>query len=232
MMIGYFHTRGTIQVTLPPSCRLDVHTASGDVALDGAEPLAETVRLETASGDVRVGGGARSLLIETASGDMRVTGGELDSFQAQTASGDVELRTPVRRVQIDTASGDLRLDRLLGDLSAHTASGNVRATWREIAGGSRATVNTASGDVTLRLPRDAALTGKISTSSGRIRSDFPGSFGRRERTFTLHGQAGPAEAPLAGSDEGSAPEQRRESASEAGKVQVETASGDIILHRS
>ncbi len=232
MMIGYFHTRGSIQVTLPPGCRLVVQTASGDVSLDGDELLSESIRLETASGDVRVSGGARSLLVETASGDVRVTGGDLDEFQAQTASGDVELRTGARRVQVDTSSGDLRLERLLGALSAHTASGDVRATWREAAGGTRAIVNTASGDVTLRLPRDVSLTGKVSTSSGRIRSDFPGSFGRRERTFTLQGQGLTDDAPPAGPAERSTPEQRLEPSGEVGKVEVETASGDITLHRS
>jgi DUF4097 and DUF4098 domain-containing protein YvlB len=171
-------------------------------------------------------------VVETASGDVRVTGDDLDELEAQTASGDVELRTGVRRVQVDTASGDLRFDRLLGELSAHTASGDVRATWRDAAGTTRAIVNTASGDVTLRLPRDASLTGKVSTTSGHIRSDFPGSFGRRERTFTLGGPGGPADEPPAGSGEGATPERRPEPSGAAGKVEVETSSGDITLHRS
>ena len=232
MMIGYFHTRGTIQLTLPPHCRLEVHTASGDVVLDGDEVLSEPVRVETSSGDVQVAGGVGRLVVETASGDVRVTGNDLDELEAQTASGDVELRTGVRRVQVDTASGDLRLDRLRGELSAHTASGDVRATWRDADGATRAIVNTASGDVTLRLPRDATLTGKVSTTSGHIRSDFPGSFGRRERTFTLGGQGGAADAGAGGSDETSTPERQPGSTGAAGKVEVETSSGDITLRRS
>jgi hypothetical protein len=232
MMIGYFQTRGTIQVTLPPHCRLEVHTASGDVVLDGDQVLSEPVRVETSSGDVRVAGGVGRLVVETASGDVRVTGGDVDGVEAQTASGDVEVRTAVRRVQVDTASGDLRLDRLLGELSVHTASGDVRATWREAGNATRAVVSTASGDVTLRLPRDASITGKVSTSSGHIRSDFPGSFGRRERTFTLGGQGGSADAPAGGADEESTPERRPEPSGAAAKVEVETSSGDITLHRS
>ena len=108
--IGFFHSKGVLTVTLPPTCRIEVGSASGDVTISGEGKLTAPVHIKTASGDVHVDGGVGQLIVETASGDVRVRRVELDLLQAQTASGDVRLESGARKVAVDTASGDVRLE--------------------------------------------------------------------------------------------------------------------------
>ncbi len=189
-IVGFFRTEGKLTVSLPPSCRLEVSTGSGDVRIDGGEPLAGTVRIDTSSGDVTVGGGVRELAVNTTSGDLRVSAEGLTVVQAETSSGDVQLLKGADRVLADTSSGDLRLDGLRGELSVHTSSGDVRATWRSLPAESNVKVRTSSGDVTLRLPAAVTPAGTLDSSSGTIHCDFPGSWSRRERTFALAAPSG------------------------------------------
>jgi hypothetical protein len=207
MMFGFLHTKGHVEVSLPPTCRLEVVTSSGDVRLDGEQPLSGAVRVNTSSGDVRVAGGARELIVRTTSGDLRVDGNPLTTLECSSSSGDLTLHAGAARVLADSTSGDIELDRLAGDLSAHTSSGQVRGRWDTIPAGANIKANTTSGEVTLRLPEGTTLTGEITTNSGEIESTFSGGRTHRERRLQLDGGVG------------------------AVQVMVRTSSGDIRLLR-
>ncbi len=206
-LVGFLRTVGKITVGLPPTCRLEVNTSSGDVRLDGGAPLSGTVRVGSSSGDVTVHGGAKELSVTTTSGDVRVDAEGLTLAQVETSSGDVQLLKGADRALVDTSSGEVRLDELRGELSAHTSSGDVRAAWRSLPGAGSVKVRTSSGDVTLRLPGQVTPSGTLDSSSGSIVSDFPGSWTRRQRTFAF-------DAAHGGVD-----------------VEVTTSSGDITLHK-
>jgi hypothetical protein len=185
VIVGFIHTEGRLDLVIPPSCRLEVKTSSGDVSIEGQGALSGRVRVDTASGDVTVSGGVRELIADTASGDVRVTGQALAVLEADTASGDVTLEGGSERVIVDTASGDARLEKLTGDLSADTSSGGVSASWERLAPGGKIRVSTSSGDVRLRLPEGIPLGGDINTTSGRIHSDFSASREKRGRTMSF-----------------------------------------------
>jgi hypothetical protein len=172
VVVGFFHTEGRLELVIPPSCRLEVKTSSGDVTVEGEAPLAAPVRIDTTHGDVTVRGGVRELIAETSSGDVRVSGQALAVLEADTASGDVTLEGGSERVIVDTSSGDAKLEKLTGDLSADTSSGSVSASWEHLVAGNKIRVKTASGDVRLRLPEGTPLGGELNTSSGRVHSDF------------------------------------------------------------
>ncbi|MEW6338800.1 MAG: DUF4097 family beta strand repeat-containing protein [Acidobacteriota bacterium] len=178
-MVGYFRSDGDVRLTIPPSCRLEVETSSGDVTLDGIGPLDGAVRVTTASGDLEVRGGAREIVVRTASGDVDIDAGALDRLEADTASGEVVLRSGARQAIVDTASGEVDLSDLSGELSVHTTSGDVRARWAVPPAGGRIEVNTTSGDIALNLPTAAVLTGRARTRTGRLESDWKGSWDRR-----------------------------------------------------
>ncbi len=181
LYLGYFlHARTVVRVKLPPFCRLEASTASGDVELSGSELLSGPVRVTTTSGDVRVDGGARDLLINTTSGDCEVNGPPLDSVQFESSSGDLKLRAAAARLISDTSSGTISAKELTGSASASSSSGDVRATWKSLPAQASITVETSSGEVTLRLPPDSRLRGGLETASGRIRCDFQGTCHRRE----------------------------------------------------
>jgi len=208
LVFGFLHTTGKLVLTVPPACRLEVRTASGDVTIGGEGPLAGPVRVNTSSGDVRVTGGARELIVKTSSGDVRVSGPPLSVVEADTSSGDVILESGAAKALVDTSSGDVKVRKLTGDLMADTSSGDVSVGWDHLASGAKIRVRTASGDVGLRLPEGTPLRGEVSTTTGRITSDFSGSSDRREHRLSF-----------AGSGEGV-------------EIEVRTTSGDAALQKS
>jgi hypothetical protein len=184
VVFGFLHTEGRIELVVPPSCRLDVKTSSGDVTVAGETTLSGLVRVDTSSGDVTVDGGVRELIADTSSGDVRVTGA-LATLEADTSSGDVTLQGGSERVIVDTSSGDAKLEKLSGDLSADTSSGRVSANWDRLAAGTKITVRTSSGDVRLRVPEGTPLAGEIKTTSGSINSDVPGTGDKHGRAMSF-----------------------------------------------
>jgi hypothetical protein len=200
-LFGFLSTEGTVRVTLPAECALEIHTGSGDVALSGDAQTSTPVRVETSSGDVTVSGGAREMIVETSSGDIRIGGTALAVLDARTTSGDIRLDSGAAKVVADTSSGDVILRNLTGPLSASTSSGDVQARWRHLPAAADIRVETSSGDATLRMPAGAVLEGEVRTSSGDIRSDFGGEKDRHGRRLTLAGAksggVGRSEAPAA-----------------------------------
>lgn len=109
-----------------------------------------------ASADVTVSSlGAQSLALDTASGDITVDAAA-DSLVADAASGDISVSTNARQVRLDTASGDIAADlRPTGDarIVADAASGDISL---RLPGDRRhgydVIADTASGDITIDLP--------------------------------------------------------------------------------
>jgi DUF4097 and DUF4098 domain-containing protein YvlB len=204
---GWFRSDGRVSIDLPPGCRLDVTTSSGDVTLAGEQELEGVVRLDTRSGDIAVSGGTRELDLDTASGDVEIRDVELATLRVDTASGDVRVRSRVGRAEVEAASGDVRLEALAGPLTAETASGDLFARWHTRPSEGAARIRTSSGDVQLRFPAATVLHGEVRTTSGRIRSEFDGSWGRRRHSLVL-------------------------SAAEGGfEVRIRTSSGTVALAR-
>ncbi len=52
---------------------------------------------------------------------------------------------------------------------------SITAQWDAIPAGAKVRADASSGNVTLRFPAGTVLTGSADTSSGGIRTDFPGT---------------------------------------------------------
>ncbi len=204
--VGWSPPGGTLSVTLPPSCQLEVETTSGEVSLDGSAPLAGEVRIASHSGDLTVRGGAARLVVESVSGDVTILGPPLALLDVHTTSGDVLLRAGCARTLLESTSGDARLVRLTGELSATTTSGDLQASFAALGPGEAITVTSVSGNVTLALP-DVPVSGQVQTVSGRIRSRFDGDWQRRHRALLLPSRP------------------------DAVQLRVATTSGDVVLSR-
>lgn len=204
-IIGFVHTRGRLDLVVPPSCRLEVKTSSGDVRIEGGVTLAGPVRVNTSSGDVTVTGGVHDLIADTSSGDVRVSGPDLASLEAETSSGDVTVTAGTGTAVVDTSSGDVRLEKLAGNVSADTSSGDVWASWEQLPAGSKVRVRTSSGDVRLRVPEGAQLKGGLSTTSGSLHSQVPATRDERGRQMSF------------------------QATGEAAEIEVRTGSGDVNL---
>jgi DUF4097 and DUF4098 domain-containing protein YvlB len=123
----------------------------------------------------------------------------IDGFQGEalalnTHSGDVVVtRVRARKVEIETNSGDARhSDAVIEQFTAEATSGDISLQ----SAGSRlqdVRITTSSGDVTIRLPIDAAFEVGASQSSGDMSVGFSDGTEVRRRDRLVgyrHGQGG------------------------------------------
>lgn len=152
------------------SGRLRFEVASADLRL---ERLRGALELEGSSGDIRARDIRGTWKSDFSSGDCRIDGFEGESLELHASSGDFSIRSAkAKRIVTETDSGDARfLDADVEEFSAEATSGDIEL---EEAGGRLKTVDvsTSSGDVTLRLPRDASFEATARQSSGDMSVDF------------------------------------------------------------
>jgi hypothetical protein len=146
-----------IEVPQAISGRVEIHSASGDVRIEGVRG---EIALHSMSGDVRAVRTSGELALKTASGDL-VIEGATGRLTAHTASGDVQVAaSQIESFHIQTANGDILVDALLtgtGPFRTQTASGDVRLTLRRLTADGEdpaATIafQTVSGDARLTPP--------------------------------------------------------------------------------
>jgi DUF4097 and DUF4098 domain-containing protein YvlB len=164
---GWIWRRGSIRVTarVPLDSRLDFHSASADIALQGRWREGSVT---SASGDVRIESVTGDLRVNTASGDVNVAGVGGDA-RVNSASGDVEIGALGGDGTLHSASGDLTVYDTGGSVQARTASGDIellRARRGEVRG------TTASGDVTVSVVPGTGVYMDVRTLSGSTHSDL------------------------------------------------------------
>lgn len=142
-----------------------VYVASADVAADRTRG---TLRLSTGSGNVDLRTASGDVTLQTGSGDLTVSGMQGTRLHLETGSGNVTLTDgKAGTVSVETGSGDIDATSSSGDeLSFETGSGNVDValvnTFRMLS------IQTGSGDVTLRVPPTVGAEVDLETGSGDI----------------------------------------------------------------
>lgn len=162
-----------VEVLLPQRTWNEVRviTTSGEIAVD-QELRARIASFKTASGDVRAEAiCCEQLVLETASGDLHL-GGAASSVQANSVSGDLTLHDmTVRELNAESISGDMALRGVFAAIDAHSVSGDIRG--QLAVPPERVIGQTVSGDITLVVPENEGFALEFSRVSGDISSDFP-----------------------------------------------------------
>ena len=168
---------GDIELRTRMPERLNAHSMSGDITVNaaGSEPAGK-VSISTMSGDISFEGNADTLIMNSMSGEVEADGifrtaelkstsgdveleGEADQIRMNSVSGDVTIdldNTTVRSIQAHTTSGDVDIDLARGTDSVHTVlstvSGTARCEVQDIGTGAQLQIqaNSVSGDVTIR----------------------------------------------------------------------------------
>ena len=178
--------KAEISVAVPRDIALNLGVVSAGALVSG---LTEDARLNTVSGDIIVDTHSGDLNVNTVSGDVHVRG--LDgSAMANTVSGDVALTGAIRKATIDSVSGAMLID----------ATGAVNTV----------SLNSVSGDATVRLDENLAANYVARALSGRITIDG-----------VARGSSGPSNYTG----------QRGELSGSFADIRVNTVSGDITVLR-
>ncbi|MFA6109333.1 MAG: DUF4097 family beta strand repeat-containing protein [Candidatus Latescibacterota bacterium] len=153
---------------------LTVETAGGGIRIGQG---GTTVEAETAGGGIEVGGGTGSVRAKTAGGGIRIgptagpveaetAGGGIDigeagsSVRAETAGGGITVAGSGGPVVVETAGGGISIAKAKGYIEAKTSGGGIEAelVLADPAADTHCTLETAGGDVEIRLPAELAAT--------------------------------------------------------------------------
>lgn len=145
-----------------------VQAASGAIRV---EKIDRDVQLTTASGAVSVTGAGGDVRVSTASGSVNVSNVKGD-VRVNALSGVIQVTKPGGRVEADTASGEVEIQGAANDVKAHAVSGQISVQGNPSAN-SYWELKTASGGVHFYVPLDANFHLSAEAVSGEIRTDIP-----------------------------------------------------------
>lgn len=196
-------------LTVPLRADLDIDSVSARVVVDGV--ASGELSIDSVSGDVTVAAAPGEANVDSVSGDLRLTINS-DQVDAESVSGDIELRGRLGGdVSIESVSGGIDIavqpGSSLRKLTGSSVSGDMRVA-TALAGTGRIALDTVSGDIRLRLPRNLSATVTGESFSGELSA--PGANVVRPK----HGPGSSLEHRYGG---GSA------------EVRIETFSGDASL---
>ena len=152
----------SLTITVPRDFTIRARTVSGSLQVDGGSGQA---RMQTVSGNVTVNGFSGALLARAVSGEVTVTGAEGD-IQAKVVSGTVLLKDVRGKISASAVSGEIRLEGVKSkEIQAKTQSGALEFVGA-LAKGGVYSFKSHSGEVSLKLPKDARFHYKIKSMSG------------------------------------------------------------------
>lgn len=173
----FFSRRVDMVIAVPPLGTLKVDVASGAVRV--RLPMTD-VSVSTASGDVRIDKPVQDLTIKVASGDIVADTVERHAT-INSVNGDVRLAS-VGDLRVNSASGDVRVNEVSGVGRIKTVSGDVLVG---TFGGSELEIKTMSGDARIGLVPGMEVKAKVKTLSGDIRNKITPSEGPRVGAMAL-----------------------------------------------
>jgi hypothetical protein len=188
LWFGSLTARARLSLLAPYQIVPDITTTSGGVQIRGDFPNARPLFLRTSTGSIDMNGAAASVDFRSAAGDAQIrVVRPLETLTARTSSGDVDLVGGAREVRVDTASGRISLQNLSGNAEASTSTGKIILSWDRLEPGARVRVRSSSGRVQMIVPADVRPQGTLTTTTGSVRSEFPGEVVESGTTLRLSG---------------------------------------------
>lgn len=139
------------------------------------------VQLDTSGGTIRAAYALGPVSADTSGGNIYLEGSD-SSIEADTSGGNIVIERSAGQVKADTSGGSITISQSVGPISADTAGGRIDVEVISLEGGSSNSVDleTAGGDITLRLPSSVSATiqadlavSRRGRGDYRIYTDFP-----------------------------------------------------------
>ena len=153
---------------------IELNSMSGDIEVTGC--AAYKMTLHSTSGDIRFeapeSGRIFRINASSASGDIRITG-NADEAEGSSISGDVYMEGEYKNVRIKSTSGDAQLNGCARNVYTHTVSGG-NTVILENADAERIEAASTSGSVDIELPQGTpSVHATMKSVSGSTRCAFP-----------------------------------------------------------
>lgn len=189
------------------SGNLELDVASADVDVSGTRG---SLTIDVGSGNTRVTDVRGELSFDTGSGDVTVSQVRAEGLLLDTGSGNVTV-TDARaaRIEVDAGSGDIVLNGLSAPIiELETGSGEIDLTLTADTDIESLSLESGSGDVTIRAPASLGARVDIESGSGDVSGDLLGGL-RRDEDDRVSGTIGDG----------------------SGTLSIETGSGDVRVVR-
>ncbi len=218
--------------------RVEIGLRSGGGRLTVRLPEASELRVETRSAAVEISGVVGALDLGTISGSFDLLGSsgheespgktpELLELRASTISGRLLAKGNIRRAELESVSGRLELEGAVQDLEATVVSGRIRLHSSSIG---KARLESVSGPIEVRGGLGRGTDLRAENHNGSIKVYLPAEADCRLRANTHSGRIG---GELAGIEARTDPRHLDLTLGQGrAKVEIETFSGSISLHRS
>ena len=188
LWFGSLTARARLSILAPDEVIPDITTTSGGIQIRGDFPNARPLHLRTSTGTVEMNGATTAIDFRSAAGDAQINVVRpLETLIARTSSGDVNLVGGARTVRVDTASGRISLQNLSGDAEVSTSTAKIILGWDRLEPGATVRVRSSSGSVQLIIPAGVRPQGRITTTTGSVRSELPGEVIEGGMTLRLSG---------------------------------------------
>ena len=153
----------------------DISTAGAHVYIDLPEQLADTIELNSMSGDIEVTGcAAYKITLHSTSGDIvyeAPENGKVLRIAASSASGDIRIRCNADEAEGSSISGDVLIDGQFKNVRMKSTSGDARLNGcaRQVF------AHTVSGGNTVILQNADAERIDAASTSGSVDIELPGN---------------------------------------------------------
>ncbi len=163
------HSDARFEMSVPFGVRVAANSMSGDISIRGTRGAVEA---HAQNGDVDIDEVTTRLEVSSLNGDVTARNVNGD-VAINSTNGEVRLSDVHGAVDVSSVSGDVDLRGVTSKtVRAKTMSGDVRFGGTVDPAG-RYDLISHSGDIGLRIPRDASAQLTVSTWSGTIDSEFP-----------------------------------------------------------
>lgn len=179
---------------------INAASTSGEIRLSVLE--ADAVNVASTSGDIWIEKADAPVSCASTSGEITVSAGAGNRSMSST-SGDIWVKELSGRISVSTTSGEINISGDVGYGKLGSTSGDVFLSLAGLSGD--ISVNTASGGVTMELPKEASLEFEAGTASGEIDTFFDDALSFSKRGNHAEGTVGSGER----------------------KIEITTTSGDV-----
>lgn len=112
---------------------------------------------------------ARELEVKTVNGNVSFTNLEIHKGEIETSNGNVTIQGNANRLEVETLNGAIDLSGSIRNLEAENFTGTITA---DVQAEGNASLKSTLGSVSVFVPRDVQVNGKLSTALGSLKCEL------------------------------------------------------------
>lgn len=163
---------GTISVGVPAYARVEVHTTSGTITING---VTERLEAETVNGEIVATGIGGDVTLTAVAGDITVHGFQGTRLALNGTSDDIKVTDATGAIDAENVNGAVKLMNVRSSSVTATTINDDVSYGGEITAGGNYTFSSQNGDVTLMVPRNLSARLRVSTLNGDLNTEIPGT---------------------------------------------------------